>query len=571
MKRTLAALVLVLIALTGCRNGVLVSAEPTHGSTPVATTPPTRVVASPTAQSALAMTNGQHVIVSCSSTISLAVGAQTSDLACLSAPVTLTPVPPTATAQPDATATLGLAPTDTPQSTVTGVPSVLPSSTPSISATVLPTRTVVPTGTVLASGPTWYVSRAGSNADGRSPSSAWSELGNINWPLIQPGDTILVSGGTYTTALIPAKSGTSSAPIKILANGPVTIFGGRSFGGVPFQLPETDFYTAANPPPAYTVPLNVGIDFSINSPSYVVVDGGGWDGIKVYGFSAAGVKFGGSSNNTVRNATITDNGSIYLNAPSNSYRTRNPGVYPNGTNNTIDRVQVRDNGEDSLQTGQSLTNFTIKNSWLSNSRGNSKYSSAQVPWNNTAHSDGFQSYSGGTTSGITIDGSIIGPGQMQGTILGQSGSSVSIVNNVVIKNSLFINDFNADIMGYAGSPSQNWTLDHVTLFMNSYPGNYIAGLSGWSHAIYLEGGGHKLTNSIVYGGDVTMPAGTVYSGNCQFGLTGGNIGTTADPRFTRKPNNTSLADSAAADFTVNNPACAGKGSSITSVAMLLAQ
>ncbi len=551
-----------------------VANTPTSTRVPV----PATSVPIPTMQSSLAMSPNQHIAVTCSTGLSLAQG----DLYCLSVAVTVTvapvltdtPVPVATSTVPASTATAGL--TDTPTSLPTGVPT---SATPTASATSVPTSTpspmatatpsVAPTSTVLASGPTWYVSRNGSNVDGRSWASAWTELSNINWALVQPGDTILVGTGTYSTALIPAKSGTASAPIKVLAQGPVTIFGGRSYNGVPFQLPEADFYTTANPPPAYTTPLNVGIDFSVNSPSYVVVDGGGWDGITVYGFSAAGVKFGGSSNNTVRNATVRDNGSIYLNAPSGTYRTRNPNIYPNGTNNTIDRVQVRDGGEDSLQTGQSLSNFTIKNSWLSNSR--PSRASAQVPWNAQSHSDGFQSYSGGTTTGITIDSSIIGPGQMQGTILGQSGASTSVVNNVVIKNSLFINDFNADIMGYGGSPSQNWTLDHDTLYMNSYPGNYIPGLYGWSHAIYLEGAGHKLTNSIVYGGDVTMPAGTVYSNNCQFGLTGGNIGTNADPGFVRKPLNVSLADSTLADFTVTNPACAGKGSSITSVAMLLAQ
>ncbi len=557
-----------------------VANTPTSTRVPV----PATSVPVPTMQSVLVMSNGQHVAVTCPSNISLAQG----DLACLVGQASPTSVPPTTTPNVIATATPFVVATNTPivlptdtatvVPSVTGVPSdtatgtaiTTASATPVPTATVTPLPSVVPTSTVLASnGPTWYVSRNGSNVDGRSWASAWTELSNINWALIQPGDTILVGTGTYSTALIPAKSGTALAPIKVLAQGPVTIFGGRSYNGVPFQLPEADFYTTAQPPPAYTTPLNVGIDFSINSPSYVIVDGGGWDGITVYGFSAAGVKFGGSSNNTVRNATVRDNGSIYLNAPSGTYRTRNPNIYPNGTNNTIDRVQVRDGGEDSLQTGQALSNFTIKNSWLSNSR--PSRASAQVPWNAQSHSDGFQSYSGGTTSGMTIDSSVIGPGQMQGTILGQSGASVSVVNNVVIKNSLFINDFNADIMGYGGSPSQNWTLDHDTLYMNSYPGNYIPGLYGWSHAIYLEGGGHKLTNSIIYGGDVTMPAGTAYSNNCQFGLTGGNIGTNADPGFVRKPLNVSLADSTLADFTVTNPACAGKGSSITSVAMLLAQ
>lgn len=61
---------------------------------------------------------------------------------------------------------------------------------------------LIVSGSVLAAPITWYVSLNGNNADGRSPTTAWSELANINWSLVQLGDTILVSPGMYQTSLV---------------------------------------------------------------------------------------------------------------------------------------------------------------------------------------------------------------------------------------------------------------------------------------------------------------------------------------------------------------------------------
>src|SRR5215831_18683390 len=66
---------------------------------------------------------------------------------------------------------------------------------------------------------TYYVSRNGNNADGLSWATAWNELNQINWSIIQPGDTILLDGGSsqmqYSHVLTIGKSGASGAPITI--------------------------------------------------------------------------------------------------------------------------------------------------------------------------------------------------------------------------------------------------------------------------------------------------------------------------------------------------------------------
>src|SRR5260370_11350022 len=70
-----------------------------------------------------------------------------------------------------------------------------------------------------SSGTTYYVSKNGNNADGRSWATAWNELANIKWSVVEPGDMILLDGGsqsmTYDTTLTLGKSGTPTAPITI--------------------------------------------------------------------------------------------------------------------------------------------------------------------------------------------------------------------------------------------------------------------------------------------------------------------------------------------------------------------
>jgi len=61
----------------------------------------------------------------------------------------------------------------------------------------------------------YYVSKNGNNSDGLSWTSSWNEMNQINWANINPGDTIWLAGGTYTTSLSPRASGTTGNLIYI--------------------------------------------------------------------------------------------------------------------------------------------------------------------------------------------------------------------------------------------------------------------------------------------------------------------------------------------------------------------
>jgi hypothetical protein len=100
----------------------------------------------------------------------------------------------------------------------------------------------------------WYVrpSSVGSN-NGTSWSNAWS-ISSIAWASIQPGDTVWLAGGTYTTALNSGKAGTAGNPItfkRVLSTDsvPVAAAGWSSAfdSQVYWNMPSTMAITLSHP------------------------------------------------------------------------------------------------------------------------------------------------------------------------------------------------------------------------------------------------------------------------------------------------------------------------------------
>jgi hypothetical protein len=411
--------------------------------------------------------------------------------------------------------------------------------------------------TASVSSHTYYVSKNGNDADGLSWATAWNELNQINWNLIQPGDSILLDGGTsqmvYTTTLTVGKSGVSGSPITIRRatdpgrNGTVAIFGGRST-----LLP----YCGQTNYTYQTRGVNIhGI--VINSQSWIIVDGGGWHGIKVYGNNDSGAITQNTNNDIIRNLELFDNGS----ASQRSDGTWHP-FQPNiglssATNMTFEYLDIHDAGEDSFQPNN-INNITIRLSWLHDTRSDPNYPG--LAFNQCNHNDGMQIWNSNPVSGVTFDQDILGPGHENDLIL---GNGVVEVDNVAIKNTLFID---AGANAIWGEPEKNWTVDHVTSFTQG--GNNVD----------LKGTGNNITNSIFYGSNINVNA--TSSNNCMW-KTGGLNGQTADPMFvtdltsypnsgSRTTNYPALSTAANFDFSLKpGSPCAGLGSSITSVAQLV--
>jgi hypothetical protein len=404
-----------------------------------------------------------------------------------------------------------------------------------------------------------YVSKRGNNTDGNTWHTAWNELDQIDWLAVNPGDTIYIDGGTsemiYTSPLNIVRNGEPEKPITIkLAeepgrNGKAVFFGGRST------------------PLPYCGQINYSFDPSvieetgilILDKSWIVIDGTKWFGIKIHGFDQNGINLNaGSSHITVRNVEIVDNG--HARERSGQWRTDNPGVRLAGSNIVFERVVIHDNGQDAFQSGEGVSDFTLRESWLYNLR---EHPTVNESFNYCTHTDGLQIYGGGSQSGVLIEDSIIGPGLTNGVILGQTLTHYgdqAIVNDVTLRNSLFTKAADNSILGYPGTKPSGWLIDHVTTHCPLTKG----------HCIYIEGENHTITNSIIYGSRLTLPDGiNNYNNNCQWETEGVLIGETVQPQFIAVNESDPFSLD---DYTVEaDSSCARIGSHISSVSELLGQ
>lgn len=406
----------------------------------------------------------------------------------------------------------------------------------------------------------YYVSKRGSNQGGTSWQSAWNELNQIDWSVVDPGDTILIDGGslemTYTTSMDIDASGTSEAPIRIQAaneserNGKITLFGGR-VNALPHCYQDSyDNQTEGI--------INFGI--RTNDHSWLIIDGLDWRGITIHGFHESGIRIDRYSNNvTVRNVEIYNNG--YAKNTSRGWFPEGVGIRLSGPNMVVERAIIHDNGQDAIQSmwyENRIADFLISESWLYNGR---RHLTVDESWNYCTHTDGLQIYDGGLISGITVENSVVGPGFTNGLILGQTrtdNNAQADVHNVTLRNTLLTKAADNGLFGYEGSNSRGWTLEHVTMHCPK---------TKW-HCITLDNPDHAVTNSIIVGSRLTFEDGlNHHSDNCIWQTSGLELGRNADPRF----NNVSESDHFSLDdySLASDSPCLGKGSSITSVSKLL--
>ncbi len=463
----------------------------------------------------------------------------------------------------------------TEQSTMAPTVQVRPTGTetydsPALSKTALP----------VAASNTYYVSRTGSNSDGRSWATAWNELDQIIWSVIQPGDTILLDGGSatckysvtvtnntntplpagcgmeYNTTLNIGASGTADSPITIkLAdepgrNGTARIFGSRS---TPLGYCGQTSYT-----PSQT---DEGDGIYLLGRSYVVIDGSHWSGIMVYGWTT-GMTLSPEEDNhhvTLRNAEMFDNG-IWL----PSQEPDQPAITGSGSALLFERLILHDNGQDAFQTGYArpVNDAVFRRIWFYNQRPHPTVH--DEPFNYCTHSDGIQFYGDLTHQNITIEDSLVGPGLMQGVILGDIGR----INYVVVRNSLFI--------GYHGSVGNAGFLIKDTLAQHDgYVFYHVTvardvGDKWWS--IYAPGSEYQVYDSLFVGGREVRIGSGIKTGNFCWNIDdwSGVCSQRADPQFVDPDYAGVGAGFADFDFTITNPAIPqGTGTSITSVRQLL--
>lgn len=404
----------------------------------------------------------------------------------------------------------------------------------------------------VVSGNAFYVSKTGNNSDGLSWDSAWNELNQVDWAQFQPGDTLLIDGGessmSYRTILQPTVSGTAAEPITIqLApdagrNGQVIIFGGRST-----PLPhcgQTDY--SYNPDGLTTN----GAKF--DGVSNIVVDGTKWSGIVIHGMNGDGIRlYEDTDNLTFRHMEIYDNGTVKLS--DGVYSSDAKGIRLEGTNHTVERTIIHDNGQDAIQSdGDNVSNFTIRQSWFYNGR---EHPAVDQSYNYCTHSDALQIFNGGIVTGITIEDSVLGPGFTNTVLLGDKNVDV---NDVLIQNVLILKSAENGISAHSSATEsvKNWTINNVTIY----------GPNTDYNSLYYKGSDLTVTNTVVVGSHVNIPNTTpTVSGNCQWDTTGIDIGVEQDPNFVQVYTDPFVTDGT---YAVQAGACSGSGATLTSISDL---
>ncbi len=390
----------------------------------------------------------------------------------------------------------------------------------------------------------WYVSLSGNNTDGRSWQTAWNELDQIRWGVVNPGDTIIIAGGEYHTTMEVRKSGSPGFPITITTNGERVVIDG--------QRPTLPYCGQTN----YTSPTFGGDGIDLEGRSNIIIDGLDWSGI-IIKHTHTGIRLRERvSNIIVRNVEIFDNG--WSSGSGTSRRPDGPGVDLGGSNILFERVIIHDNGQDAFQAGWGVWNFTLRDSWLYNSREHPTVKGK--PFNYCQHSDGIQIYDGGVQGPVLVENSIIGPSFTQGIMIDKYAD----IDNALIRNSLFVGNQNAGINLSDGGGSTSWILQNVTVFQIT-KGN-----------ISLRGANHSVTNSVFMGGPegIKVENWVEANGNFYWDTTDeDHIAVKANPMFLDYAyNGFQGAGFAEFNFTIQNPAIpAGTGSSIVSTAQLLGQ
>ena len=423
----------------------------------------------------------------------------------------------------------------------------------------------------------FYVSRTGNGADGTSWATAWTQPNQIDWSVVQPGDTIFIDGGpaacpslgvesncgmVYNAPLLVGKSGTAGAPITIR----LAVEPGRN-GTAILDGGVTNFNFCSSAPAQPSPPANGGTVYPdgirLAGHSYVTIDGGKWGGISVRNFSTRGIDLDDGSFNTLRFLRVHH---------INSGAGRVVGIasaYP-ASNLLLEQLEVFWVHQDIFH--WEASNSTIRRSYFHNAHCN--------------HADGVQGFvptgnadvpdTAGRIANLTIEDNIFqriwsDSASGQYVFVGENVTHDSWVENLTIRGNLFWVDGgggNAYFIKTKNAKSKNILVENNTFVgpttryaiewccggasaPNTIRNNVFYRIAPGSGAFRLDGSGTptQLQNNCIYN------SGTRAGNYSESGTI------SADPL---------LANLAGGDFRLlSGSPCASKGARVTSIQQLL--
>lgn len=294
---------------------------------------------------------------------------------------------------------------------------------------------------VGAAGNTWYVSRNGSNQGGTSWQAAWSELNQIQWHLVKPGDTVLIDGGSnscapmgpeqagcgmvYNTPLLIGASGTVTEPITVKVDRGTAIIDGN----LTRWTSCAEYPSEPTPPSSPKVGSGV-IDTLLTwgGRSYVTVDGGRPGGLTLRNGRRYGANLSSGDGNVLRNARIH-----HVTDPNDTTNS-SAGVTQSwqGGGHLVERVEIFRIGQDGIRVagdGLTVRGVYFHDLYCNHPDGIQAF----VPTNNDDVPD-----SEGRIQGLTVEHSVFERVGLQMVFLGENASHNSWVDGVTIRDNLFL-------------------------------------------------------------------------------------------------------------------------------------
>lgn len=346
-----------------------------------------------------------------------------------------------------------------------------------------------------------FVSHSGDNSSGSSWSEAWNELDQINWQKVEPGDKIIVEGGTYNTRLVVTQSGQPGNPIRIvqsknkLRSGQIVISGANNPRPSSSGIPLHSQY--ANHPP--------GIEID---GSYIRIQGNRRCGIQVSDHAFIGILIKDDSRGVVlNNVEVKKNGLSIWHADWG-------GLIVNGGGHGFYNMNIHDNnGRNVIRNRKNARSYpsVFRACWIYNE---SNGFSDGIDF----RSDNPQDQGDQATGLDRVSYCAIGPGLTNGMrFLGNSGG-------LAVRESLFLNGKQRNFSASSRNEKTRIILSNITSFTT--PINPLGlrsrcerfyGTVGCYDIFYpqpnsrgnIAGGGSGewyVRNSIFYGGSVNISA-----------------------------------------------------------------
>jgi parallel beta-helix repeat protein len=286
---------------------------------------------------------------------------------------------------------------------------------------------------VFAASTNLYVDASSSSCNDAglgTPSQPYCSIGKAA-QLAQPGDTVAVTGGTYTgTSVNTTYTGTSASPITFTASPGVTISGGIDAFAI-----SNRSYIVIN---GFTINATSGFGIAVASSNHITISNNWVTGVgqRLKNLTAAGISLSGTTASLVTHNTSdnnSDHGIFIWGASSNNTISFNEASFnAEGWQRNANGINVIDTGS----TGNTVLGNVVHDNEDSGlqffSGANNGLGAQNVSYNNGDHGIDDYNVTGGVLIGNTIYHNCTDGINVEGT-----SGNYTVVNNISVDNAVY--------------------------------------------------------------------------------------------------------------------------------------